>query len=200
MPHDVVMLYSLKPAFVRSLKHVERHLIAKGVSADRVTSWALPVGIAAGVALAAATWSRWWLIAVPILTLVRMALNALDGSIARQTGTEHTAGAISNEIVDRIGDGCLIAGAYFLVDHRLVTIALLGSLASEYMSVLGWAVHGNRRFVGMGKPDRATAISVGALVAIFWMPGLAMGVFVVAFGSIITTVLRYREAKPRGIA
>lgn len=200
MPHDVVMLYNLKPAFVRSLKHVERYLITKGVSADRVTSWALPVGIAAGVALAAAPWSRWWLIAVPILTLIRMALNALDGSIARHTGTEHAVGAFSNEVVDRIGDGCLLAGAYFLVDHRLVTAALLGSLASEYMSILGWAVYGNRRFVGMGKPDRATVVSVGALVAIFWMPGLTTAIAVVAFGSIATTVLRFQEARSGGMA
>lgn len=194
------MLYSLKPAFARSLSRIEQYFLTKGISADQVTLWALPVGIAAGVALAAASWSHWWLIAVPILTLIRMALNALDGSMARHTGTEHATGAIANEVVDRVGDSCLLAGAYLLVDHRLVTVALLASLASEYVSVLGWAVHGSRKFIGMGKPDRAAVVSAGALVAIFWAPALSVSIAIVGFGAIVANILRYRESMSRSAA
>ena len=107
-------LYSIKPTFVAALNPVRDRLVAEGVNPNSVTLAAIPVEIAVAVALIGGmAHAAVWLL-VPPLALVWMALNALDGSLARTTNTSTVRGAVLNEFVDRGGD-LLMLGAGFLI-------------------------------------------------------------------------------------
>src|SRR5205823_12277050 len=66
--------------------------------------------VAGGVALFAAPWQPWLLAVVPIVAVVRTALNALDGMVARDTGLARPWGEVFNELCDRFADVSLLAG------------------------------------------------------------------------------------------
>ena len=51
--------------------------------------------------------SRWPLILIPITLLIRMALNAIDGMLAREHNMKTPLGAILNELGDVLSDSAL---------------------------------------------------------------------------------------------
>ncbi|TIV46437.1 MAG: CDP-alcohol phosphatidyltransferase family protein, partial [Mesorhizobium sp.] len=57
-----------------------------------------------GVAIAAAQGSRVLVLLIPLLLFVRMALNAMDGMLAREHGQASTLGMYLNEICDVVSD------------------------------------------------------------------------------------------------
>jgi CDP-diacylglycerol--glycerol-3-phosphate 3-phosphatidyltransferase len=109
---------------------------------------------------------RWpWLLIPPVL-FIRMALNAVDGILAREHAMKTPLGAILNELVDVLSDAALylpfalIAG----INGPLVVIAVVLAVISEMAGVLAVQVGAERRYDGpMGKSDRAFVFSVIAL-------------------------------------
>lgn len=92
-----------------------------------------------------------------------MALNAIDGMLAREFGQQSKLGAYLNELCDVIADSALylpfalITGVPALL---VVSIVLIAALV-EYAGVLGLMVGASRRYDGpMGKSDRAVAFGV----------------------------------------
>ena len=85
-------IYDLKPAFQNLLRPVVRWIARKGVTANQVTLAALMLSLSAGAVIA---WSRnlCTLLLLPAVLLLRMALNAMDGMLAR----EH---ALADQFVD----------------------------------------------------------------------------------------------------
>ena len=171
---------------------------AAGVHPDAVTVAAVPVQLAMAIALVAGIRHPWaWLTVVP-LAVVLMAVNALDGSLARATRTHSVRGAVLNELVDRGGD-LIILGAGFLVVPTAIAFAAFASVAvSELAALVGWASTGERTFAGpMGKPDRDAAVAVGASTAVFWAPSLAASFLVIAVGASVGATVRIRQALAR---
>lgn len=82
----MVSIYDLKPAFQAGLRPLVGILAQAGGTPNAVTLTALALSIAAGVAIAAHPASRWPLAVLPLVLFVRMALNALDGMMARTLG------------------------------------------------------------------------------------------------------------------
>jgi CDP-diacylglycerol--glycerol-3-phosphate 3-phosphatidyltransferase len=100
-------IYQVKPRFQALLRPLVRHLAAAGVTANQVTLAAAVLSIAAGVVLAG--WSTppaVWLL-LPVVLFVRMALNAIDGMLAREHGQKSALGAFLNELCDVISDAAL---------------------------------------------------------------------------------------------
>ncbi len=104
-------IYVLKPAFQRSLSGIERWLVARRVHPDRLTEAALALSALGGVSLYFAPVQPWLLAAVPIVAVVRTALNALDGMVARDTGLARPWGEVFNELCDRFADVSLLPAA-----------------------------------------------------------------------------------------
>src|SRR5512139_2779038 len=77
-------LYDLKPRFQALLRPLARGLLAARVTPNAVTLMALLLSAATGIALAVWPGATWALAAVPFALLVSMALNALDGMMARE--------------------------------------------------------------------------------------------------------------------
>jgi len=158
-------LYDIKPWFVRRLRRVEDLLVARRVSPDALTLAAVAVSVAAGIAIAIGGWldsPALWL-AVPPLVLVRLALNALDGSVARRTHTARPFGAALNELGDRVSDAATIGATAFVARPALALGALASCFLASSAGVLSHAIVGRRDSGGpMGKADRAAILAVGA--------------------------------------
>ncbi len=114
---------------------------------------------------------RWLLLLVPPLLLLRMALNALDGMLARERGQSTALGEVLNEGVDVIGDTLAYGVLYFVPGGPRLTVVvfLLCTWAAEFFGVLGKGLPGGvRRYEAAfgGKPDRA-----------FWMALLSLALW-----------------------
>ena len=176
-------IYMLKPRFQRALGGVEERLIAWRVPADWLTGAAVAASaLAASIHVAgwAAHSPALWLI--PPLALVRLSLNALDGQVARRTGTARPWGAVLNELGDRLADVlflaplALVGGVPFALALAAVCAMLLASLSGVLAASLGLG----RLTLGVfAKADRmialaglyAVALAVGAgwpLTVLFW--------------------------------
>lgn len=159
-------LYSVKPAFQNLLRPLVRRMYARGITANQVTLAACALSVALGILLTvcAAHPALFWL--VPLWLFARMALNAVDGMLAREFGQKSPLGGYLNEITDVVADAALYLPLACLAPFTPFAVGLFIFLAalSELCGVLGQA-HGNgRRYDGpLGKSDRA--LFVGALAA-----------------------------------
>ncbi len=166
-------LYDLKPRFQALLRPLARRLLAAGVAPNAVTLAALGLSLGMGAALALWPASAWAMAAVPLVLLSRMALNALDGMMAREGGQESKLGLALNEIGDILADGAVyLPFALALgVDPLLAGGFVLLAAASEAAGLCGIATGAGRRYDGpFGKSDRAAAIGALAILAAAGVP------------------------------
>ncbi|OJT96175.1 MAG: CDP-alcohol phosphatidyltransferase [Rhizobium sp. 63-7] len=162
-------VYQLKSRFQNILRPVVRRLAAGGVTANQVTLAAAAVSLAIGAFLVVAADTRWFLL-VPVWFFLRMALNAIDGMLAREHGQKSVLGAYLNELADVVSDAALYLPFAFLhpgVDWW-VSLVIFLSVLTEFAGVLGQTVGASRRYDGpLGKSDRAVLFgALGAFVAL----------------------------------
>lgn len=170
-------VYQLKPRFLALLQPLTSTLAARGVTANQVTSLACLLSIGYGVTLALLLWqqqdaARWLWLGMPLFLFVRMALNAIDGQLAREHGQKSRLGGLLNEMGDVLADAALFAPLALVPGFGAWLIALFIWLAllTEYAGVLGLLIQSSRRYEGpMGKSDRATLVGACGL----WL-GLGM--------------------------
>ena len=163
-------IYDLKPAFQRVLRPVARALVHAGVTANHVTVAAVVLSLAAGAAIALWPQERWPLLCLPAVLLLRMALNAIDGMLAREHGMQSALGAMLNELGDVVAD----AGLYLPLalvpgfNSALVVIIVVLAIIAEMTGVVAVQIGASRRYDGpLGKSDRAFAFGVlAALVGL----------------------------------
>src|SRR5579862_2301007 len=97
-------LYQLKPEFQNLLRPLTARLAAAGVTANQVTVATGIASIAAGAVLALA--HRGWIL-LPFFLFARMAMNAVDGMLAKEYGQQSKLGVALNELTDVIADAAL---------------------------------------------------------------------------------------------
>lgn len=164
-------IYDLKPRFQQLLRPLVGGLVSVGVTPNMVTMAALAGSVMVGARFLGAGPAPWlWL---PFWLFARMALNAIDGMMAREHNMRTTFGAIINELGDVLSDTALylpLAVALPTAAPHIVVFTLLSAL-TEFCGVLAQALTGTRRYEGpMGKSDRAFVVSVTALLLAF-IPG-----------------------------
>ncbi|MEY4765455.1 MAG: hypothetical protein RI907_2128 [Pseudomonadota bacterium] len=170
-------LYLFKSRFQALLRPAVRHLAARGVIANQVTLGACAVSLALGLGLhvaylhgPATPWA--WLGLVPVWMLLRMALNAIDGMLAREHGQQSVLGAYLNELTDVVADAALFLPFAHLpgVDPVVLGAVVVLAALSEMAGLQGLTVGASRRYDGpMGKSDRALVFgAVGAAAALGW--------------------------------
>jgi CDP-diacylglycerol--glycerol-3-phosphate 3-phosphatidyltransferase len=163
-------IYLLKPAFQRSLGGIERWLVERRVHPDWLTGLALVLSLGGGVCLYVAPEQRWLLALVPVVAVVRTALNALDGLVARTLGLARPWGEVLNELSDRVADVALIGGLALASPAKLLlgSCAIVAMLLSSYLAILSKAAGGRRQYMGpMGKADRMVLLTIGAPCGFF---------------------------------
>src|SRR5580692_11173621 len=99
-------IYGLKPRFQNLLRPLTNALARAGVSANQVTLSAMVTSLAAGAVIFYSRSQR-ALLLLPIILFVRMALNAIDGMLAREHNQKTALGATLNELGDVISDSAL---------------------------------------------------------------------------------------------
>lgn len=159
----MLTLYRVKPAFVRLLQPLVALCARRGVTPDALTGAALALSLAAGAALALAPTVPAVLWAVALTLLVRMALDAMDGALARQTGQATVRGELFNEAGDVVADAALTLPLLAVSAAPPLAVFLLVLLSSwtELCGVLPKAAGGARRHDGpLGKSDRALVVGL----------------------------------------
>jgi CDP-diacylglycerol--glycerol-3-phosphate 3-phosphatidyltransferase len=193
-------VYDLKPRFQALLRPVIAGLVGAGITPNMVTIAALVLSAAAGAWIALWPESRWPLLALPVVLLVRMALNAIDGMMARDHDMATPLGAILNEGGDVVSDACLyLPLALVPAFHpELVTAIVVLAAVGELVGVTAQTVGASRRYDGpMGKSDRALWLSVLAIAAA-WRPAggwwMEAALWILVALSVVTIVNRIRSA------
>ena len=173
----MISVYQCKSAFQNLLRPLVQQLATWQVSPNHVTVSAILLSGLTGLALVQSTQSAssflpttpQVLCSLPIALLVRMALNAIDGMLAREHSQKSALGCILNEMGDVLSDiflylpFALIAG----VSAPLIVGIVILAIASEMVGVLGYEIDHKRHYEGpMGKSDRAL---------VFGVIGLALG-------------------------
>ncbi|MQM31036.1 MAG: CDP-alcohol phosphatidyltransferase [Candidatus Accumulibacter phosphatis] len=154
----MLSIYDIKPRFQSLLRPLATRLAAAGVTANAVTLLAMALSLALGLLLAIFQPGGAAYLALPIWLFLRMALNAIDGMLAREHGQKSTLGAYLNELTDVISDAALYLPFAFVAPFGALSVGLVIWLAavSEMAGALGPMVGASRRYEGpMGKSDRA---------------------------------------------
>lgn len=194
-------IYDLKPAFQNRLRPLTRKLADGGFTANQVTLAALALSLATGTLLAAMGRTRPEMyLMLPAVLLIRMALNAIDGMLAREHGMQSPLGAVLNELSDVVSDAALYLPFALLpgVSPAWVVLASVGALLTEMAGVVAVQIGASRRYDGpMGKSDRAfvfgaAGLAIGAgVVPGTWLNGLFGLVLAL---TLLTVVNRSRRA------
>lgn len=189
-------VHLLKPTFQALLRPLARWIARSGGTANQVTALALLGSLALGAVLGTvgARASGVWL-ALPAWSLARLALNALDGLLAREHGQATRLGAYFNELADVASDAALLLPLATLPGFRPVLVVAVALLASwtELAGALGPSIGASRRHEGpMGKADRALVLAaLGAWIG--WTgspPPFATALLLALLALLAITVLR----------
>ena len=160
-------LYDWKPAFQDRLRPYAEQLHETGITPNQVTLAALALAAFEGALLL--TWPGAWfpLLMLPLVLFVRLALNAIDGMIAREHGQATKSGKVLNELGDVLADAFLylplmaVPGA----PEALIALAVLAGMAAEFTGVIAEAMGAGRRYDGpFGKSERAVAFGAAGLL------------------------------------
>jgi CDP-diacylglycerol--glycerol-3-phosphate 3-phosphatidyltransferase len=193
-------VYDLKPKFQALLRPLCGRMARAGLTANQVTLSAAILSVALGLAILASRAAPWSLLLLPPFLFLRMALNAIDGMLAREFNQKSRLGAVLNELGDVISDTALylpfavIAGVPPLLVAGVVAIAIM----TEMAGVVGVQIGACRRYDGpFGKSDRA--VFFGALGLAFGL-GVPAGLWssvalaAAAVGGLVTMLNRARGA------
>ena len=163
-------IYDLKPKFQNLLRPLVIKLEQRGVTANQVTLTACAISVILGLILTALSGHHWLFILIPIWLFVRMALNAIDGMLAREFNQKSRLGGYLNEITDVVSDAALYLPFAFVYPFDGLQIGLIIWLSAltEFCGVLGQVQGKTRRYDGpLGKSDRAFLFGVLGLVYVF---------------------------------
>nr|WP_314954994.1 CDP-alcohol phosphatidyltransferase family protein [uncultured Aggregatibacter sp.] len=163
-------IYDLKPKFQNLLRPLVIKLEQRGVTANQVTLAACAISVILGLILTALSEYHWLFVLIPIWLFVRMALNAIDGMLAREFNQKSRLGGYLNEITDVVSDAALYLPFAFISPFDALQIGLIIWLSAltEFCGVLGQVQGKTRRYDGpLGKSDRAFLFGVLGLVYVF---------------------------------
>jgi phosphatidylglycerophosphate synthase len=158
-------IYGIKPWFQRQLQPIAKLLM--NVHPDVITWSAFGVSLVAAALLYGASERPWMaVLSVPLL-MARLALNALDGMVAKESGKARAAGQVINELSDRLSDVSIFLSFAFWPDIKmhLLLLAMVSMLIVSYVGILGKAAGAEREYGGLlGKADRMILLMVACLI------------------------------------
>lgn len=165
----MISVYNLKKNFQNILRPISDALYKCGVTANMVTISALVLSLATGLVIYF-TKSPIALAMLPLVLFVRMALNAIDGMLAREHNQKSIVGIYLNEIGDVLSDVFIYVPVLWycgICEHLTLLFTIL-MIISELVGIMGVQAGADRRYEGpMGKSDRAFVFGTLGLVLFF---------------------------------
>ncbi len=160
----------------RRLRPVGTDLSKTGISADHLTLLGLVMAVAAAVAIGNGA------LRVGVLLLAASALpDALDGAVAKATGTASPRGSFFDSVADRVSDSLLLGGVAWYLSGLdggrivLLPFAVLGvSTLISYQRAKAESLGFDARGGVMERAERIVALGLGllfewALVPVLWI-------------------------------
>jgi CDP-diacylglycerol--glycerol-3-phosphate 3-phosphatidyltransferase len=202
----IMMLYQIKPTFRRMLRPLVRRLALQGMTANDVTLIAVTGSVAVGALAVALPWLPAVFLLIPLWLPARLALNAIDGMLAREHGQQSVLGAYLSELCDIVSDLVLIlpfAAVHAFRASEVITFAVL-AVVVECAGLIGPLAGASRRDDGpLGQGDRALVLGVLGL----WV-GLGRGVLpyahvlwvLLSVLSVLTVIHRVRRGIDEALA
>jgi CDP-diacylglycerol--glycerol-3-phosphate 3-phosphatidyltransferase len=165
----MISVYNIKPKFQQLLRPVLKAFYKMGITANMITWGSILLSVFTGGMIWLQPYgSSLWLLL--LLLFVRMALNALDGMMAREYNMQSRGGEILNELGDIVSDLFIFypLGQLLSINWNILVVFIFLSIINETAGILGKAVTGIRRYEGpMGKSDRAFFVGLVSLVLYF---------------------------------
>lgn len=197
--NKTMSLYALKPKFQNTLRPFANALAERGVTANQVTLFAAGGSIVVGALAGLGVFARALFLLIPLWLFARMALNAIDGMLAREHGQKSTLGAYLNELGDVVSDIALVLPFLAIPAFAPADVWLfaLTAVIVECAGLIGPLVGVSRRYDGpFGKSDRALALGAFALWIGLGFPvgGVAAWLWRLLIVLSIVTVVRRVQA------
>ena len=164
----MISVYQLKPKFQQLLNPVLLFLHRQKVTANQITIASIILSLIIGLLFWNADSFHWFFLSLPVALLLRMALNALDGMMARKFNQMSKLGEVLNEVGDIISDVIIFIPLLKFQPESLylIVVFIVLSVINEFAGLLGKAIGKDRRYDGpMGKSDRALLLGIYGIVA-----------------------------------
>ncbi|HCM33853.1 CDP-alcohol phosphatidyltransferase family protein [Chryseobacterium sp.] len=182
----MISVYKLKPKFQQLLAPVLLFLNKNAITANQITISSILLSVIIGVLFWNADISKWFFLSLPIGLLLRMALNALDGMMARRFNQTSKLGEVLNEVGDIVSDVIIFFPLLKFQPESLylIVIFIVLSIINEFAGLMGKIVGKERRYDGpMGKSDRALMLGLYGLLIFFGVSITTISSYI--FGAII---------------
>ncbi|MBU2996810.1 CDP-alcohol phosphatidyltransferase family protein [Cellulophaga baltica] len=186
----MISIYKLKPKFQQLLNPVLVFLHQREITANQITIGSVILSLIIALLFWNADAYNWFFLSLPIGLLLRMALNALDGMMARKFNQMSKLGEILNEVGDIVSDVIIFFPLLKFQSESLylVVVFITLSVINEFAGLLGKAIGGERRYDGpMGKSDRALLLGVYGLILFFGVDVSGFSTYI--FGIIILLLI-----------
>jgi len=186
----MISVYKLKPRFQQLLTPVLLFLHKNKITANQITISSVLLSVVIGILFWNADSSKWLFLSLPIGLLIRMALNALDGMMARKFNQTSKLGEVLNEVGDIVSDVIIFFPLIKFQPESLYLIIafIVLSVINEFAGLIGKVVGKERRYDGpMGKSDRAFILGLYGLLIFFGVDISGLSVYI--FGLIIALLL-----------
>lgn len=159
-------VYDLKPKFQNLLRPLVKLLARIGATANMVTMSAMLGSIVYGIWIYQPSNNRspnpYPFLFLGLFLFIRMALNAIDGMLAREHNQQSLFGAYLNEVGDVVSDAALYLPFLDLIDQGLGWVIMIGLCClTEFVGLQGKTIGASRRYDGpFGKSDRAVFFGI----------------------------------------
>jgi CDP-diacylglycerol--glycerol-3-phosphate 3-phosphatidyltransferase len=155
---------------LRALDHVANGLVALGISANAITSLCIALGAGAGVLLAFGQFGY-----AATLMIVASLGDAIDGLVARRSGTVSVGGALLDASGDRYQEFFFLGGlAMFFRGSSPALLATLAALAGSFMVSYSSAKAEALRVPVppgvMRRAERAVCLCLATVLTAVWLP------------------------------
>lgn len=158
-------IYDLKPRFQALLRPICAGLAARGITANQVTGAAMALSFAHGLWIWLSGASGMSLALLPLTLFIRMALNAIDGMLAREFDMKSRFGALFNELSDVLSDAALYLPFMLVTAPPLVAVVVILAVIVEMAGAIAPMIDADRQYQGpFGKSDRAVFFGLGGFL------------------------------------
>ncbi len=180
----MISVYQLKSKFSDVLRPICNFMAKIGITANMVTISAFLLSVITGFIIYyfIPNYSYcYWIL--PAALFIRMALNNIDGMMAREHNQKSNIGAIYNELGDILSDIVIYIPLLYVCgcDVWLILIFSLLTMLSETVGIMAVQINASRHYEGpMGKSDRAFWMSILAIILYFTaLPQKVLTVFII---------------------
>ena len=190
----MISVYKIKPKFQKLLQPILvllrklEYLQIKSQFSQFFFSMALGVFLFFGIE------NKVWFLFVSLGLIFRMALNAIDGMMAKQFNLQSKKGEILNELGDVISDVAIFFPFIYFesLKTEYVIIFIVLSIINEFCGILSKSIYGERSYDGpMGKSDRALLVGLICIVLYFTDSILLYLDYIFLLGSFLMIISSY---------